>query len=250
MMSAHVNNFRFMPQSSSYLPSLSTEQIPVWDNVDCVFLDMDGTLLDLKYDNRVWNELVPQAFAAHRGISIEVAKADLLAHMHKIHGTIEYYSFEYWSVFTGVDLIAEHHHAVELLAYRPGALEFLRWLKASSCASVIATNAHRSSIAVKDLHVQISAEVDAVVSSQDYHAPKEADLFWTSLLTDHPYDPQRCIFIDDNVPVLNAAARNHIGGIYAIATPDSQQPGRADLGYPTFDHFADICPQLNVHSTH
>ncbi len=92
--------------------------------------------------------------------------------------------------------------------------------------------------------------MDAVVSSQDYHAPKEADEFWQALLVDYPYDPGRCIFVDDNVPVLDAAARHHIGGVYAIATPDSQQPSRADLGYPTFDHFADICPPLNVTRTH
>lgn len=217
---------------------------PDWDNVDCVFLDMDGTLLDLNYDNQVWNELVPQAFAAHHGMPIQDAKDKLLAHMRKIHGTIEYYSFEYWSAFTGVDLIEEHHQAVALLAYRPGALEFLRWLKTSGYPSVIATNAHRSSIQVKDAQINISAEVDAVVSSQDYHAPKEADQFWQALLTDHAYAPERCIFVDDNIPVLDAAARNNIGGLYAIATPDSQQASRADLGYPTFDHFAEICPSM------
>lgn len=242
-----MNNNHHMPQ---YLPGLAAEQIPDWDNIDCVFLDMDGTLLDLKYDNRVWNELVPEAFARHRGMPVASAKAQLLTHMQQIHGTIEYYSFEYWSAFTGVDLIAEHHQAVDLLAYRPGALDFLRWLKTADCLSVIATNAHRSSIAVKDHKIQISAEVDAVVSSQDYHAPKEADEFWQALLVDYPYDPGRCIFVDDNVPVLDAAARHHIGGVYAIATPDSQQPSRADLGYPTFDHFADICPPLNVTRTH
>ncbi|XOV83959.1 MAG: HAD-IA family hydrolase [bacterium] len=233
-----------------YRPHLADEHKPDWDNTDCVFLDMDGTLLDLKYDNRVWNELVPQAYARHRGMPIADAKADLLAHMRDIHGTIEYYSFEYWSAFTGVDLIAEHHEAVDLLSYRPGALAFLRWLKDRPCLAVIATNAHRSSIAVKDHTIRITAEVDAVVSSQDYHAPKEADEFWRALLADYPYDPQRCIFVDDNIPVLNAAARNRIGSVYAIATPDSAQPTRTNLGYPTFDHFADICPPLNVLRTH
>jgi putative hydrolase of the HAD superfamily len=229
-----------MSQSLNYGHSLS----PDWDNVDCVFLDMDGTLLDLNYDNRVWNELVPQAFAAHQGLTLQEAKDKLLTHMREIHGTIEYYSFEYWSAFTDVDLIAEHKHAVELLAYRPGALEFLRWLKANGCPTVIATNAHRSSIRVKDHQINISAEVDAVVSSQDYHSPKEADHFWQALLADHAYTPSRCVFVDDNIPVLDAAARNKIGILYAIATPDSQQASRADLGYPTFDHFAEICPAI------
>ena len=140
-----------MPQSFAEHPAHSLD----WNSIECVFLDMDGTLLDLNYDNHVWNDLVPQAYALQSGLSLAEAKASLLQHMRKIHGTIEFYSFEYWTDYTGVDLIATHQAATDLVDYRPGALEFLRWLKRQGCAGLIATNAHPHSIRVKDAYVGI-----------------------------------------------------------------------------------------------
>ena len=57
-----------------------------WANIDTVLLDMDGTLLDLNYDNHVWNEVVPEAYAALRGISLEDAQEALFDHMKVIKG--------------------------------------------------------------------------------------------------------------------------------------------------------------------
>ena len=216
-----------------------------WDSIDCVFLDMDGTLLDLNYDNHVWNDLVPEAYARRAGISLQQAQTQLLQHMREIRGSIEFYSFDYWIEYTGIDLVATHESATHLLAYRPGAQAFLAWLRASRHRSVIATNAHPDSIKVKDRHTDIRATVDDVVSSQKYAAPKEADTYWHNLFHEHPFDPGRCLFIDDNEPVLDAARHSGIGHLLAVATPDSSRPGRASLSYPSFDHFAEICPAIS-----
>jgi FMN phosphatase YigB (HAD superfamily) len=35
---------------------------PDWQRIHTVLLDMDGTLLDLHFDNYFWGELVPQRF--------------------------------------------------------------------------------------------------------------------------------------------------------------------------------------------
>ena len=215
-----------------------------WNEIDCVLLDMDGTLLDLKYDNRVWNELVPQAYADKAGISFAQAQQTLLERMGEIRGTIEFYSFDYWRSFTGIDLVAVHQQATDLVAYRPGALAFLRWLKTKGCTSIIATNAHPDSVGVKNSNINICGEVDAVVSSHDYAAPKEADDFWLALQDAHSHDFARCLFIDDNELVLDAAFRCGIGHLLTIDTPDSKRPARTQLRYPSFDDFAEICPEI------
>jgi 5'-nucleotidase len=48
-----------------------------WDHYDTVLLDMDGTLLDLRFDNFFWQELVPSRYAALHGLPHEEAVAVL-----------------------------------------------------------------------------------------------------------------------------------------------------------------------------
>ena len=48
-----------------------------WDDVDTVLLDMDGTLLDLRYDNMLWNTLLPQRFSESRSMPLDAARAFL-----------------------------------------------------------------------------------------------------------------------------------------------------------------------------
>ena len=213
-----------------------------WNAIDTVILDMDGTLLDLHYDNRVWNEIVPQAYAKAMNISVMRASNHLLEHMREIRGTIEFYSFEYWERFTGLDLVSLHRQAQQLIKLRPGVEHFLAWLQQSNRRSIVATNAHPHSLMVKAEIIDLHAQVDAMVSSDSYGAPKEDERFWHALKSEFDFAPERTLFVDDNEPVLNAAAAFGIGHNLTIATPDSQRPARHDLRYACFDDFADIMP--------
>lgn len=219
---------------------------PKWENIDTVVLDMDGTLLDLHYDNLVWNEMVPQALADQDKLSLQDAKQHLLTHMQEINGSIEFYSFEYWAHYTGLDLVAVHRQATNLIEYRPQAKLFLRWLRSTHRQVILATNAHPDSLMVKDEFTQISMEVDVVVSSHDYQAPKEAVGFWQALQRQHPFDPSTCLFVDDNEPVLDAAAQFGVEHLLCINIPDSSKPQRDGLRYPSFNGFGEICPAIEA----
>ena len=48
-----------------------------WRDIDTVLLDMDGTLLDLHYDNHFWLEHLPQRYAELHGISRAMADLEL-----------------------------------------------------------------------------------------------------------------------------------------------------------------------------
>ena len=88
----------------------------------------------------------------------------------------------------------------------------------------------------------LTALLDADISSHDLGMPKEHDDFWTALREVEPFDPQRALFIDDNVNVLDAARRGGIGHLLCITQPDSRRPEREDLPYPAFNDFDEIMP--------
>ena len=45
-----------------------------WSDIDTVLLDMDGTLLDLHFDNHFWLEHLPQRYAELHGVSRAMAE--------------------------------------------------------------------------------------------------------------------------------------------------------------------------------
>jgi HAD superfamily hydrolase (TIGR01509 family) len=215
-----------------------------WDLVDTVLLDMDGTLLDLHYDNTLWNQLVPARYSEAHDLPLETARSHLFEHMSLIRGQVSFYCLDYWTEFTGLDIVALHHELTELIRYRPYAEEFLAWLQAHDKRAVLVTNAHRDSLFVKNAHSNLTDKLNADVSSHDYGAPKEVPAFWEQLMQEEPYDPQRTLLIDDNYSVLGAAADYGIRHLLTITQPDSNRPPRDGLKYPAFNDFREILPAV------
>lgn len=213
-----------------------------WNAIDTVLLDMDGTLLDLCYDNTLWNHLLPERYAAAHELSEEAARSHLFSHMHEHYGTLTFYCLDRWAEFTGLDIVALHEELVELIRYRPSAELFLDWLKARGKRSVLVTNAHRDSLTVKHSRSGVMNKLDAHVSCHDYGAPKEERKFWTRLMHEHPFDPERTLFIDDNDNVLAAAGEFGIRHLLTVRQPDLARPLRDGLNYPAFNDFRELLP--------
>ena len=66
-----------------------------WSQIETVLLDMDGTLLDLHFDNHFWIEHLPKKIAEKSGRTVEEFRSEMLAHYERITGQIEWYCLDY-----------------------------------------------------------------------------------------------------------------------------------------------------------
>lgn len=213
-----------------------------WSTVDTVLLDMDGTILDLAFDNYFWTELLPRRYSAQHGVSLPQARARLTQKMASIQHTLPWYCLDHWTEQTGLDLAALKAEVRSRIAPLQGAVEFLRQVRASGRALWLVTNAHRDSWTLKLRQTGLTDCFDRHVCSHDHGAAKEDDRFWSRLQQAYPFERSRVLFADDSLPVLAAARRHGIGQLLAIAQPDSAQPARPIDGYPSVRGLRELLP--------
>lgn len=194
-----------------------------WRDIDTVLLDMDGTLLDLHFDNHFWLEHLPKRYAEVHGVSLAMAQLELMPLFEKNAGTLNWYCTDFWSSELNLpvkDLKVEIAH---LIALRPDAETFLAALKQAGKRVIMITNAHRDSLSLKMERLELAPYFERLISSHDYGYPKENAQFWDALQDDIKFDPARSLFIDDTLPILRSAARYGIGHLLAVSEPDSRK---------------------------
>ena len=197
-----------------------------WNLIDTVLLDMDGTLLDLHFDNHFWLEHLPSRYAQHHGISRTQADAELLPLFQEHAGKLTWYCLDFWSAELKLSITALKREVAHLIALRPDADSFLAALRGAGKRVVLITNAHRDSLSLKLERVELAPWFERLISSHDYGFPKEDQQFWFALQQDVGFDPQRALFIDDSLPILRSARQFGIGQLRAISQPDSRQPAK------------------------
>jgi putative hydrolase of the HAD superfamily len=215
-----------------------------WDSIDTVLLDMDGTLLDLHFDNYFWMDHLPRLYARQQGIPEEHASETLHSRFGNNQGTLDWYSLDYWSAQLDMDIAALKRELQHMICLRPFALEFLQQLHASPRDVVLVTNAHPDTLAIKMAQVDIGCWFDRLVVSHDLDAPKEEQAFWHKLQALHPFDPARTLLVDDTENVLESARRYGIVHLLTLLQPDSQRQKRMDTRFPGIHHFDEIMPGI------
>jgi HAD superfamily hydrolase (TIGR01509 family) len=193
-----------------------------WNTIDTVLLDMDGTLLDLHFDNHFWLHHLPQRYAEHHGISRALADAELLPLFREHAGQLNWYCTDFWSRELNLSIRDLKREVAHLIALRPDADTFLAALRTAGKQVVLITNAHRDSLSLKMERIELAPYFDRLISSHDYGFPKEDQQFWHALQQDCPFTSARSLFIDDSLPILRSAGVFGIGHLLAVRQPDSQ----------------------------
>lgn len=209
---------------------------------ETLMLDMDGTLLDLAFDNYMWKELIPRRFAVENEMSFEDAKALLMSRYSAVEGDLDWYCLDHWCDRLGIDVVQMHHDVSHRIAYLPGALEFLRRLQGLDVRVLLVTNAHRDTLALKDAMTGLGDFFDGLHSSHDYGHAKESQGFWAALQEDVGFDPATTLFVDDSQPVLKSAHEYGIEMLVTVNQPDSTRPVRDDSKFRGVRRVADFLP--------
>jgi HAD superfamily hydrolase (TIGR01509 family) len=213
-----------------------------WQQIDTLFLDMDGTLLDLHFDNHFWLEHLPRKYALSKGCSLEDARRHIQEKTDSQSGTLNWYCLDYWSAELQVDIPTLKTEIEHLIRFRPHVQDFLLQLKRTSHRVVLTTNAHHKSLEIKLRNTGLQQYLDRIISAHDLGFAKEETGFWEQLQMIEPFDRERTALIDDSLAVLRAAQRYGIRYLLAIAQPDSSQPARQTGDFGALDCFTSILP--------
>jgi putative hydrolase of the HAD superfamily len=205
-----------------------------------VLLDLDGTLLDLAFDNRFWREHVPEAWARQRAITPDQARAELQPRFAAREGTLDWYCIEYWSRELELDIGALKRDLAHGIRWLPGAREFLQRVRLLGKRLVLITNAHPTTLAIKDARTEVISYFDSGFSAHRLGAPKEQPQFWQQLAKVEDFAPARSLFVDDSLSVLRAARAAGVGHIYAVRKPDSAGAAREQREFPSVEAVAEL----------
>lgn len=216
-----------------------------WHFLETVFLDMDGTLLDLHFDNHFWLEHLPRRYAEHNDLSPQQARDLIIPMIMSERGSLNWYCTDYWSSRLSLDITGLKAEVGERIGYRPHVTGFLDALRNSGLRSVIVTNCHPDPLHLKLERTGLARLVDGIISSHELGKAKEDPAFWQDLAKREPYRPDATLLVDDSFPVLESARRAGIGQCLAILAPDSQQPpNQRHPEIPSIHHFDEITPAL------
>lgn len=217
------------------------QAIPIdWKNIQTVFLDMDGTLLDLHFDNHFWLEHMPRRYAEKNSVTLEQAKQRLMQEYQSHEGSLKWYCLDHWQETLQMDIVSLKHEVADRIAIRANVIVFLDYLKRLEKRVVLLTNAHHKTIELKFGYANIEHHFDRIITAHDVGLAKEESGFWNALHKIESFDSKDCLFIDDNLDVLKAAQKHGISQLLAIHQPDSQQVAKETEGFTAVECYTQL----------
>lgn len=242
----------YTAHSNVCLAKIEEIHLPIlpWNKIDTVLLDMDGTLLDLHFDNVFWLNHLPIKIAEQTGKTVDECKLELLKRYEKVFGTIDWYCLDYWETELGLDIMAAKREIQHLIHMRDDTIPFLDALKKTHRQVALVTNAHPGSLGLKLEQTTLGDHIDTLISTHEFGVSKESQLLWQKLQERLQFDPKRTLFVDDSVAILQAAQKFGIAHLLCVANPDKNKPLRAIEEFPAVEDYRHFTDDILAHPYH
>jgi 5'-nucleotidase len=211
-----------------------------WSDIDTVLLDMDGTLLDLSYDNFFWHHYLPEKYAEKNNLDLNATRVFLEDTSARLKGNLNWYCLDHWSELLDIDLAIMKGEISHLIRFRPHTAEFLAFLRDMKKQMILVTNAHPKTLRLKAESSGLQQHLDRVVSSHDLALAKENTGFWPKLASSEAIDLTRSLFIDDSLSVLSCARNEGVKHTIQILQPDTGLPPVKQSDFPGIVHFEEL----------
>jgi len=215
------------------------KEIPLKD-IHYVLLDMDGTLLDLYFDDYFWGHLVPEKYAERHNMTFGAAK-DFLYTTYKSHEkTLNWCDIDFWSSELKLDIPALKEQIRHLIEVHPHVVDFLKLMKKQKKKIFLLTNAHYKTVKIKFRKTQIGEYFDDVLCSFNVGHPKEYLEFWQGAQKRLKFDKDHSLFIDDTEDVLVAAKEYGIRYLLFKAHASSKLAPKKTKEFLTIHDFREL----------
>ena len=214
----------------------------LWEEIDTVLLDMDGTLLDKHFDDYFWEQYVPEHYSLLHDISVEEARKQLLARYDRVKSTLDWSDITFWSRELGMDLQELKLRINHLIGIHPYVIEFLEHCLHLRKKLCLITNAHSSTLAIKLNKTALGPWFDRIVCAEEVGWAKEEPQFWHRLEEMLGFDRGRTLLVDDTEEVLCAAESFGLGHLLFVARPSSRQRVRYSCRFPSIEFFKELLP--------
>lgn len=216
-----------------------------WRDIDTILLDMDGTLLDRRFDDHFWLEHVPRRWSAHHKVPLKQAREQLYALFRSQERTLNWTDLDYWSERLGLDIPQLKLEVEHLIAVHPGVMEFLAFCRQHGKQLWLVTNAHSKTLELKMKKTMLGPWFDGIISAHQVGLPKEDPCFWESLQRFVHYNPERSMLGEDTEANLQTAQQYGIRHLIFISRPSSALTPQGSRQYLSVEYFTHLIPPPN-----